>query len=125
MDIPIENILERIESLEFKVDQFFKYQSPKENNDFPAFLTMDGLAEYLFHKTGKRPAKPTIYGWINKKSIPNIKRDHSVLFERDKIDAWLISGRRYTNIEIMERADQRMVVANRRKRKSITRGQVQ
>jgi hypothetical protein len=34
MDIPIENILERLESLEDKVDQFIRCQTPKEKKSF-------------------------------------------------------------------------------------------
>jgi hypothetical protein len=43
------------------------------------------------------------------------------LFERERIDAWLISGRRSSNDEIIALADQRMVAATRKRRTSIVR----
>ena len=93
MEIPIEKILERLESMENKLDQLLKCQPHKEINNFPPLLTLNGLVEYLLFKMRKRIAKSTIYGWVNKKTVPYIKRDHSLLFEREKIDAWLLSGR--------------------------------
>jgi len=115
MDIPIEKILERLESVESKLDQLLRCQTHKETNNFPSLLTLNGLVEYLLFKVGKRIAKATIYGWINKKTVPYIKRDHSLLFEREKIDNWLISGRKSTYDEIIAKADLRMVTANKKR----------
>ena len=121
MDIPIEKILERLDLLECQVAQHTRENSQKGSKNFPEFLTMDGLVEYLFYKTGRKFAKPTIYGWINKKSVPYIKRDHLVLFERIRIDGWLVSGREPTYKELITQADVRMVAANRKRRTSIAR----
>jgi hypothetical protein len=121
MDIPIEKILERLDIMEGRMNKVLNCLSQKVNHHFTLLLTMNGLRDYLYDKTGKRPAKATICGWISKKSVPYIKRDHSVLFERERIDAWLISGRRSSNDEIIVIADQRMVAANRKRRTSIAR----
>jgi hypothetical protein len=123
MEIPIEQILERLDSLECKFEQLVQCYSQKEATNFPALLTLDGLVEYLFHKTARRPAKATIYGWINKKSVPYIKRNHTVLFERDRIDGWLISGRTLTYDEIIMNAGSRMVIANRHRKRPAKRYQ--
>jgi hypothetical protein len=119
MEIPIEKIIERLESMESKLDQLLRCQTHEETNNFPSLLTLNGLVEYLLFKMGKKVAKATIYGYINKKTVPYIKRDHSLLFEREKIDAWLVSGRKSTNDEIKVQADLRMVAANRKRRRSI------
>ena len=119
MEIPIEKILEHLESVENKLDLLLSRKTIKETSFMSPLLTIDRLAEYLFHMTGKKPAKATIYGWIHKKTIPYIKRDHSVLFEREKIDAWMISGRSSSYNEIIAQADLRMVAANRKRKKSI------
>ena len=119
MEIPIEKILERLELVESRLDHLLQFQTHKEINNFPPILTLIGLVEYLLFKMGKKIAKATIYGWINKKTVPYIKRDHSLLFEREKIDAWLISGSKSTYDEIKVQADLRMVAANRKRRRSI------
>jgi hypothetical protein len=123
MDIPIEKILERLDLLEYKYDQLLRSHSQRETENFPSLLTLTGLVEYLLFKMRKRIAKSTIYGWVNKKTVPYIKRDHSLLFEREKIDAWLLSGRKSTYEEIMAKADLGMVTANRKRGSHCRSGQ--
>lgn len=41
------------------------------------YLTVEGLRNYIEQQTGKLPARQTVYGWIFRNQIPNIKRGKS------------------------------------------------
>jgi predicted DNA-binding transcriptional regulator AlpA len=53
------------------------------------------LAEYLPDK----PAVPTIYGYVHRRTIPYHKNSKKLYFLKSEIDAWLRSGRQLTNTE--------------------------
>jgi excisionase family DNA binding protein len=55
----------------------------------PKYLTVKMLAEYLHISTSN------IYKRITDNSIPHIKMDKRVLFDRDQIDQWMLSGCQY------------------------------
>ena len=64
------------------------------------YLTVDGLRNYIEQQTGKNPARQTVYGWIFRNQIPNIKRGKAVLFETAAVDQWLIENKRKSLAEI-------------------------
>lgn len=64
------------------------------------YLTVDGLRSYIEGKTGKQPARQTVYGWIFRNQIPNIKRGKAVLFETASVDLWLVENKRQSISEI-------------------------
>jgi excisionase family DNA binding protein len=52
----------------------------------PRYLTVKMLAEYLHISTSN------IYKRITENSIPHIKMEKRVLFDREQIDKWMSSG---------------------------------
>ena len=59
------------------------------------------LCDYLPDK----PAKATVYGWVNRNEIPYHKRAKKLYFLKSEIDAWLKAGKRKTTGEIQAEAD--------------------
>jgi len=53
------------------------------------------LAGYLPDK----PAVPTIYGYVHRRTIPYHKKSKKLYFLKSEIDDWLRSGRQLTNTE--------------------------
>jgi len=53
------------------------------------------LAGYLPDK----PAVPTIYGYVHRRTIPYHKNSKKLYFLKSEIDDWLRSGRQLTNTE--------------------------
>jgi excisionase family DNA binding protein len=70
---------------------------PKEN--FKQILSIQEVSEYIGYKAC------SIYGLINRKSIPYFKMGRLVRFEKTKIDEWILSSRRTTIKEISADAD--------------------
>ena len=66
-----------------------------ENIEKEIWLTIDQLCQYLPYK----PAKPTIYGKVQKKEIPHYKKGKHLYFLQSEIDIWLKEGRRLTRSE--------------------------
>ena len=52
------------------------------------FLDVNGLADYI------HMSESYVYKMVSKNSIPHIKLGTRTLFERNKIDAWVINGGR-------------------------------
>jgi len=74
------------ESLEFN-------QQPKLEGD--VWFNLQQLCNYLPDK----PAKPTVYGWVSKRSIPHHKKGKSLSFLKSEIDLWLKEGLRLTSTQ--------------------------
>lgn len=64
------------------------------------WLNIDELCEYLPEK----PAKPTIYTRVGKRSIPYHKQGKKLYFLKSEIDEWLKAGRKKTVSEIQSEA---------------------
>lgn len=64
-----------------------KGESIEERKD-PLF-SLDQLREYLPEK----PARQTIYGWVNNRLIPFQKHGSRLYFKKSAIDNWLENGR--------------------------------
>lgn len=60
------------------------------------WLNLSQLCCYLPDK----PSKATVYGWVNKKTIPYHKTTKALRFLRSEIDSWLMEGRKPTNAEV-------------------------
>lgn len=48
-----------------------------------------------------KPAKATVYGWVNKKTIPYHKKAKALSFLKSEIDAWLKQALHKTTADIM------------------------
>jgi len=60
------------------------------------WLNLSELCDYMPDK----PVKPTVYGWVHKRTIPNHRRGKKLYFLKSEIDAWLKDGRKKTASEI-------------------------
>ncbi|MFT4153699.1 helix-turn-helix domain-containing protein [Parafilimonas sp.] len=56
------------------------------------------LTEFCQYHPDK-PAKATVYGWVNAKLIPAHKSGKKLRFLKSEIDAWLMSGKKKTFAE--------------------------
>lgn len=56
--------------------------------------------------------KPTVYGWVHDRLIPNSKVGKTLYFNISEIEKWIASGRRKTIVEIEEEANN--YIANKR-----------
>lgn len=59
-----------------------------------AFLNLKEAAVFL------KLAKQTLYGYTSKQLIPFIKKGKNLTFEKAKLEAWLMDGRKQTQSEI-------------------------
>ncbi len=86
--ISFENLPDSIAKLHSKIDIILSAQSmPREYND--RLMPLDELLEYL---PGK-PAKQTVYGWVNNRKIPYEKHGKFLYFRKSSIDLWIDNGR--------------------------------
>ena len=53
--------------------------------------------------------KPTVYGWVHNRLIPNSKVGKALYFNIVEIEKWIASGRRKTVTEIEEEANNYIV----------------
>lgn len=87
----VSKLLEIVSKLEVQL-QNQKKQSPNTDNWFD----LNELCLYLPDK----PAKPTVYAYVQHRIIPFHKKGKKLFFLRSEIDAWLKAGRRRTSSEI-------------------------
>lgn len=64
------------------------------------WFNLKELCEYLPDK----PTKATVYSWASNGSIPVHKSSKKLRFLKSEIDAWLMQGRKKTQIEIQVEA---------------------
>ena len=83
----LEKVAEIEKQLQVDVDK---------KHDHIQWLDLEGLCQYLPDK----PAKPTVYAYVQHRSIPYHKKGKKLFFLKSEIDAWLKSGRRRTTTEI-------------------------
>ena len=93
----INYLINKVESLEQKVKEMSSQKDVPEQQEW---LDIDGLCQYL----PTRPAKQTVYTWVNEKIIPFYKNSKKLLFLRSEIDDWLRQGRRKNNEELRQEA---------------------
>jgi excisionase family DNA binding protein len=70
--------------------------------DIDQFFNLDELCKYHPDK----PAKPTVYGWVHRRLIPYHKDGKTLRFLKSEIDLYLKGGRRKTQAETAEEADE-------------------
>lgn len=76
-------------------DEFDAFLRKQTKDESDRWLDLDTLCEYLPNK----PAKATVYGWVNKELIPFQKNGKRLNFLKSEIDAWLLNGRRSSIVE--------------------------
>jgi excisionase family DNA binding protein len=91
----IQNILDEISSIKLHLQNL-----PPKNLDLDRWLNLSDLCFYLPDK----PAKSTIYGYVQAGTIPFHKKGKKLFFLKSEIDTWLKTGRRKTVAEIKAEA---------------------
>ena len=67
----------------------------KEPEPTDRLMPLEGFQDYMEEKTGKRPARQTVYDMVTKRKVPFEKHGGKYLyFRKSAIDFWLNNGRR-------------------------------
>jgi len=89
--ITFESLPRAMSELHRKMDMILAKIQPSANQKEPDKLfTVELLIEYL----PEHPARQTIYGWVNNRSIPYEKYGKRLHFRKSVIDSWLANGRK-------------------------------
>lgn len=56
-------------------------------------MSVDEYREYVYRRTGKRPARQTVYDQVYKGQLPNERHGKYLYFRRSIIDAFYNNGR--------------------------------
>lgn len=87
--ITFENLPEAVQELHQKVDKLLSQKLNNQPDEPDRLLTIEELREFLPEK----PAKQTIYGWVNERLIPYEKHGKRLYFRKSDINSWLLKGR--------------------------------
>jgi predicted DNA-binding transcriptional regulator AlpA len=83
-----ETMPARLEELSNKIDRLLSMQAmPQEETD--KLMTIAELQSYLPEK----PARQTVYQWVNDRKVPYQKHGKFLYFRKSTIDLWLNNGR--------------------------------
>ncbi|MFO7656343.1 MAG: helix-turn-helix domain-containing protein [Bacteroidales bacterium] len=88
--ITFEQIPKTLSELNFKVDEILRAMSENRKPETDKLFAIEELIEYLPEK----PARQTVYGWINSRTIPYEKHGKRCYFRKSLIDNWSANGRR-------------------------------
>ena len=81
--------------IENSIKKFLNAQQSKHTSETDRWFDLAELC--IYHPD--RPQKPTVYGWVNAKSIPVHKSGKKLRFLKSEIDTWLKQGRKKTLAE--------------------------
>ena len=109
--LSFENLPAAISVLLEKVSNIEK-QLQKSSVQQPTTDTWFDLTEFCQYHPDK-PAKPTVYAYVQNRTIPFHKKGKKLFFLKSEIDAWLKTGRRTTASEISSEADKYFNSKNR------------
>jgi predicted DNA-binding transcriptional regulator AlpA len=87
--ITFDNLPEAITELHRKIDRLLSQTRGNEQPEADKLLTIEQLIDYLPEK----PAKQTVYGWVNDRLVPFQKFGKRLYFRKSDIDSWLSKGR--------------------------------
>ena len=89
--ITFETLPRAISELHRKMDMILAQSQanvkPKEQDKL---FTIELLIDYL----PEHPARQTVYGWVNFRTIPHEKYGKRLYFRKSAIDFWLSNGRK-------------------------------
>ena len=89
-------LLEKVSNIEMQLQK-----SSGQKPDSDTWFDLSGLCQYHPDK----PAKPTVYAYVQNRTIPFHKKGKKLFFLKSEIDAWLKTGRRSTALEIQSEVD--------------------
>lgn len=93
---PFFNIEKKLKEIE----DLLKSMTPQQNfevelTSLNKMMSIAQLIEYLPEK----PAKQTVYGWVNDRKIPYEKHGKRLFFVKSEIDEWLDNGRKMSHLK--------------------------
>lgn len=81
--------------IENSIKKFLNTQQAKHTTETDRWFDLTELC--IYHPD--KPQKPTVYGWVNAKSIPVHKGGKKLRFLKSEIDTWLKQGKKKTLAE--------------------------
>ncbi len=87
--ITYDNLPEAVHELHLKIDKLLSQNRANKQPEQDKFLTIEELIDFLPEK----PAKQTIYGWVNDRLVPYEKHGKRLYFRLSSINNWLTKGR--------------------------------
>lgn len=107
-DIPIalQEIIDRLD----RIENMAMNNGQKLADKVDEWMTIDQLIKYL----PSHPKKATIYGWVNKRTIPYNKRGKNLIFSKKSIDEWM-SADHVSNLDEIEKKALEFVKNNKSK----------
>jgi len=88
-EIRLEDVPRLVHEMNEKLNYLLENQSSKEEKEHDFKMTVMELREYLQEK----PARQTVYQWVNARKIPYTKHGKTLYFQKSEIDEWLRNGR--------------------------------
>jgi len=88
-EIKLEDVPRLVGEMNEKLNYLLENQSNKEAKEHDFLMTVAELQNYLPEK----PARPTVYGWVNNRKIPYKKHGKTLYFQKSEVDKWLRNGR--------------------------------
>ena len=110
MNNPFEVIEARLSSIEtLLLDIKHQPQQVEPTDHSDQLLTIQQAAEFL------RLSVPTLYSKCSKSELPYMKRSKRLYFSREQLTEYIKAGRKLTNAEIQQQADQYLTSKNGRR----------
>lgn len=94
-------LIYKVEEMEELVNKLSAREAAPEPKEW---MDINELCEYL----PTHPAKPTVYGWVNDKSIPYYKNSKKLTFRKSEVDDWLHQRRSKSTDFLMKEAEEFM-----------------
>lgn len=89
--ITFESLPKAVSELNRKLDLILAQTQPGQNvQEQDKLFTIEKFLEYLPEK----PARQTVYGWVNDRSVPYEKHGKRLYFRKSSIDLWLENARK-------------------------------
>ena len=104
MEITFDNLPKAVANLSDEISEIKRLlldRSVEDKKEADQWFNIAELRNYLPDK----PAKPTVYGWVQDGLIPCHKGGKKLRFLKSEIDSWLKQGRKKTNAEIEAEAE--------------------
>jgi excisionase family DNA binding protein len=103
--------------LRTELDAYFSQQPNIQKVQKEADNTWFDLNELCTYLPDK-PAKPTVYAWVNQGIVPYHKGGKKLRFLKSEIDNWLRNGKHLTKAEAAHEIDQFLKTSKRKSRRA-------
>jgi excisionase family DNA binding protein len=104
-NLTLETLPKAFTNLTYEVSEIKRLLLEKSNEQQTNEDRWFDLNELCIYHPDK-PTKPTVYGWVHSGLIPVHKGGKKLRFLKSEIDNWIKQGRKKTNSEISNNAEQ-------------------